>query len=339
MIKGIKSTGNVFLVLLIMLVGSNFVSANGSTETADESGEKVYTFRIGYENNPDEPVHKISQEWARLVEEKTGGRAKVELFPSAQLGTKKDLTEQMLMGSNVVTITDPSFLMDYVPEIGILAGPFLGSTFEDYHKITSSGWFKAKVAELEKHGLTIVTARWIYGARHVVANKPIRTPQDLAGLKLRCPANELFMKTVESMGATPTPMPLGDVYPAVAQGVVDGMENPIPVIYGSKVHEEAKYVSLTGHITLLTMWIGSADFFNSIPADIALAMREAADEAGDMYNAQLVQNDADYTKKLEADGVTMIEDVDVKAFRAVTASVYEDMWSKELLEEVRSILE
>jgi len=98
--------------------------------------------KIAYGNQPDEPVDIAAKEWARMVRERSGGRVVFQLFPSNQLGSQKDVTEQAMMGGNVFQITDPSFLMDLVPDMGVLAGPFLCDSYDELLYLTETAWWK-----------------------------------------------------------------------------------------------------------------------------------------------------------------------------------------------------
>src|SRR5690606_31968444 len=130
-----------------------------------------------------------------------------------------DVIEQGLLGVNVITIADVAFLTDYDPDLGILFGPYLTDNADQLFKIYESDWFKAKEEALREKGVHIVIRNYLYGTRQLLANKRIEKPADLAGLKIRVPNNIMQIKAFELMGATPTPMPLGEVYPALTQGV------------------------------------------------------------------------------------------------------------------------
>lgn len=313
-------------------------SANQS-QGSDAQDDKVYTINISYENNPGEPVDLAVQEWKRLAEEKSGGRLILETYPSSQLGSKVDVIEQMMTGANVIAIADASFLMDYVPDLGIVSGPYLTENYDQLFKLTQSDWFKEQEAKLQEKGLHIVTTKWIYGTRHMVVNKPVTKPEDFKGMKIRVPNNQLFIKTIEGMGGTPTPMPWGDVYPALSQGVVDGAENPLPVLYGSKMHEQAKYVALTEHIQMISQWIAGQQFIESLPDDIVAILKETGDLAGDVMNEMVMSADAETIEKLKEAGVT-VNEVDVAAFRAAVEGIYSEFpeWTPGLFDKIQEII-
>lgn len=301
--------------------GSGTSSSSGSSDGAAQD-DKVYTVHIGYENNPGEPIDLAAHRWKELAEERSGGRLKLELFPSSQLGTKVDLTEQMRGGANVITLTDGSFLADFVPDMGIMMGPYLSNDVDSMFKLFESEWFDGIKQQLEEQNIHVVTTNWLYGVRHVIANKPATTPEDFKGMKLRVPNADIFIKTIEAIGATATPVPLGDVYPSITQGVIDGMENPLTVIYGSKVYEQAKHIILTGHMINITTWIAGQQFIESMPDDLVKILKETGDEAGNYMTEIVLQADDETIEKLKAEGVTFHE-IDRAAFQKLVEPVYD----------------
>jgi len=327
------------LVIGLLLVAV-FVSVAHFLVTDRLSAAKPVVVNIGYENNPGEPLDLACKEWQRLVEERSNGTIKIQLFPSSQLGTKKDATEQMLMGANVVHITDPSFLMDYVPDMGILSAPYIVETYDQLFELFETDWYKGLKKELEAKGLTIVADNWIYGDRHLLATRPARKPEDLKGLKIRIPNNRLSIEMMEAMGATATPMPLGEVYPALAQGVIGGAENPLSVLYGAKLQEEAKYLSLTEHQKMVIFWLGSAQFFNSLPKEQADLIRKAGMDAGLAMKEINEKNDQKLMENFKKEGVQIITDVDKEAFRENCKAIYDKFpqWSEGLYDKIQNLI-
>lgn len=328
------------LTAAALLVSVGLAGCGSTSNTPAKSGndEKI-VIKVGYENNPGEPVDKAAQEWVRLAKEKSGGKVELQLFPSSQLGSKKDLIEQMMTGSNVITIGDASFLMDYVPDIGIISGPYLADNYDQLFKLTKTDWFKGLEKQLEGKGLHIVSTNWIYGTRHIVSKKPIATPADMQGQKIRVPNNKLFIETIKAMGGIPTPMAWGDTYTALTQGTVEGAENPVPVLFGSKMYESAKNLSLTGHIDLISQWIGGQKFWETLPADVQKAVTDSAEEAGLFMNKQIEAADKDAIAQMKAAGVNVVES-DKAAFREAVKGVYQKFpeWSPGLYDKVQGLL-
>jgi len=276
--------------------------------------------------------------WEKLAEERSGGRLQIELYPSSQLGSKLDVVEQAMLGSNVIHITDASFLMDYVADLGILSAPYLTDDYDQLFYLLETDWFKELEKELNDKGLYIVDSNWIFGTRHLIADRKVSTPEDLKGLKIRVPNNKLAIDTIEAIGGTATPMPLGELYPALQQGIVNGSENPLPVMMGNKLHETAKFISLTSHMRMIAQWVGGTKFIETLPDDLLQILKEAAKEAGMANNENVNQVDMDLMEQFKQEGVTITE-VDPSLFRERALAVYDKMeWSPNLYEKIQDLL-
>ncbi|MGC3963465.1 MAG: C4-dicarboxylate TRAP transporter substrate-binding protein [Rhodocyclaceae bacterium] len=298
-----------------------------------------FAIKVAYENNPGEPIDKAMNEWARLFKERTKGEGELLLYPSSQLGSKKDVMEQMKMGAAMVTLTDGAFFADYVPDFAIMMGPYLGKDYTDVIKLSNSPWFAGMSQQLDKKGFHIIAANWLYGSRHMVTKKPVRTPADLKGMKIRVPNARIQIEAMKAMGATPTPMPLAEVYPALTTGVIDGAENPIPVLYGQKHHEPAKYLILTGHLDNVTNLTISQKYFERLPADVKKALAETCLQAGDYMTRVTLEAEKDTIEKMKKEGVTVIE-VNRNLFREAAKSTYTKFpeWTPGLYDQLQDYL-
>ncbi|MDR2661549.1 MAG: C4-dicarboxylate TRAP transporter substrate-binding protein [Treponema sp.] len=313
------------LAALALLITAGTVWAGGGAQSGAggaATAAKPVVIQIGYENNPGEPVDLAINEWKRLIEERSKGSMKVEVFPSSQLGSKNDIIDQMLAGMNVITLADGAFYADRgVPDLGITFGPYLFASWDEAWKLTKSDWWKGQLKLLEVQGLKILTANWIYGDRHTLTKRPIRQVSDFRGQKIRVPNNLIQVKGLEVMGATPTPLPLGEVYTALQQGVIDGLENPLPVLYNGKFHEVAKYLTLDAHVKNFTTWLCGMTFFNSLTPEQQTILMETGDEAG-LFNNRLQDNLAAETlARFKAEGVEIIE-IDMAAFQNQARQFY-----------------
>lgn len=156
----------VSCTLAVSLAGCG--SQRDSGQTAENSGKKV-RIMIGYENNPGEPIDLACREWKRLVEERSGGTMRVELYPSSQLGSKDNIIDQAVNGDCVVTLANGPFFQDRgIQDFGVLFAPYLFEGWEDLDKVVNSDWFDGKAEELEQNvGLKILTT-WRYGIRHTI---------------------------------------------------------------------------------------------------------------------------------------------------------------------------
>lgn len=298
------------------------------------------SIKVAYENNPGEPFDQVMHHWKDDLAKRSNGEITLELYPSSQLGSKKDVTEQAMMGLNVITISDVGFLADYEPDLGVLYGPFLTDDPAKLFKIYDGEWFKEKSESLKKKGIHIVMPNYLYGVRQLISKKPVHTPEDLKGMKIRVPNNVMQIKIFEAMGATPTPMPLGETFPALAQGVIDGVENPISVLYGQKFQEEAKYLNMIGYLTNAALLVGGEAFFSTLSEDQLKLIHESAYDAG-LYSQKLTtQVDNEMIAKMKEQGVEVIE-VDRAPFKALADKVYSEFpeWSPGLYEKIQAELQ
>lgn len=333
----------VFVCVLAVLLTASSVFAAGQ---AEKSGAKPVVLQVGYENNPGEPVDLACQEWQKIIEEKSNGTMKIELFPSSQLGKKTDLIDQMIAGAAVSTLADGAFYAERgVPDFGIVFGPYLFSTWEDCWKLTESDWYAQQSKKLEANGLKIIASNWIYGDRHTMTKKPVKVPTDLKGMKIRVANSMVFIKGFESLGATPTPLALGEVYTALQQGVVDGLENPLTTLEGGKFQEVAKYVILDGHIKNFTTFVVGSAFFNSLTAEQQKILLDSAHEAGLYNNSIQSAKEAEARAKLEAGGVSFYNPTaeEKKLFQEASRQFYSypeiaGRWTPGLYETVKAII-
>lgn len=301
--------------------------------------------QIGFENSLTEPVGKGVQKWQELVAQKGDGSLLIELFPDSQLGNKTDLIDQMLLGEPVMTLADGAFFADYgVPDMGIVFGPFLFDSWDQCWKLIESDWWAEQTGKLESLGIKMVAANWAYGARHTLTTKPVATPDDLAGLQIRVPTNQIQTKGFEVLGATPVGMSLGDVYTALQQGTIDGGENPLSTLYGRKHHEVAKYLILDGHVLNFTNWVCSADWFNSLTPQQQELLVTTGQEAGVYNNEEQKGADAYYLDLMIKEGVTVVEpdEATTKAFQEKALPFYElgttFGWSEGLFDTVKAAM-
>jgi len=323
----------VFLFLVLALItGGAFAgggSQSGSSGQAAPSGgaaapapAKKVVVKLGLENNPGEPVTDGVYEWSRLVAEKSKGTMELQIFPSSQMGSKNEIIDQMLAGMAAITLADGGFFADRgAPDMGITMGPYFFASWDEAWNLEKSQWWADQAKILESKGLKILAPNWIYGDRHTLTKRPIRTVDDFKGLKLRVPNNLMQIKGTEVMGATPTPMPLGEVYTSLQQGVIDGVENPLPVLYGGKFQEVAKYLTLDGHIKLITVWFTGTKFFDTLTKEQQDILIDTGKAAG-LYNNNLAVKAADEViNKFKAEGVEIIN-IDMAKFQEKAKAFY-----------------
>ena len=284
-----------------------------------------------------DPLYKGLEAFQANVAEASGGRLEVNLYPNSQLGPDEDVLEQARAGAPVAVVVDGGRLAVFQNEFGVLGAPFLASGYDGIRKVVTSDMFEDWVDNLrEASGHQILSFNWWQGERHLLTNKEVNGPADLNGVRMRTPGAPVWMETISAMGATPTPMPWGEVYSAIQQNVIDGAEAQLPAIVGANLDEVVTHITKTGHINLITGLVTSAAWFDSLPEDLQVIVREEALKAGDIasYGTQdsLDQIEADLTAK----GIVIAE-IETEPFREATADVYDKLGYGELRDQLRAM--
>ncbi|WGF88705.1 C4-dicarboxylate TRAP transporter substrate-binding protein [Marinivivus vitaminiproducens] len=299
-----------------------------------------YEIRLAHSLSTTEPAHQAALFYAEHVAERSGGQIEITVFPGEQLGSGKDVNQMIRQGANVMNITDAGYLADFVPDVGVLHGPYLVDSPEEYNKILTSDWHKQIDQQLRDQGLRVVSWNGLFGGRHMIADKPIRTPEDMAGMTVRVPPNSLWLATFEAIGARPTTVQWSEVYNALSQNVVASAEAPLGSLYGSKLYEVKKTLSLTRHFTSFLNFVGSETYLSSLPQDLQDILMEEGYLAGEYMTKLTQEREAQYLDDFRKAGVEVVEDVDIEAFRAKTESVYTSFpdWTPGLKEQIDAII-
>jgi tripartite ATP-independent transporter DctP family solute receptor len=287
--------------------------------------QQKYVLKFNHVLGPSEPYHLGFQKWAKAVDEKTKGGLKIEVFHSAQLGVEEDIIEQIRRGANIGQNTDSARMGNYVPGIAIMNGPYFAENLDEVAKLTKSPTVKGWLDELaNKYGLKILSFSWVQGYRHFFTNKPIRTPDDLKGLRIRTPPAPIWQESVRALGATPVALAFGEMYPALQQKVMDGVELVYNNIPAGRFYEVLKNVSETRHIMLVNYEAISAKWFNALPADYQKILVEECDKAG-IETSKLIMDKLE--KDVKADlikrGMVVTDNVDIASFKKAGQKAYE----------------
>lgn len=295
---------------------------------------------IAYGNQPGEPIDKAMHYWAEQVKQKSNGEIQFRLFPSSQLGSETEVMEQAKFGANIITISSYGYLMDTVPDLGIINAPYLSQSFEKKSKLLHTEWFNGLNDELSEKGLKIVVPDVVYGTRHLLSKGAVTTPEDLSGVKVRVQHSRLFVATVKAMGGVPTPMSLADVYPGLSQGVIEGVENPAVVLHGGKFHEVVKNLNLTAHTKHMSPFVAGTMFWNGLSAE---EQKIILDTSRDMvsYGATLIaESEQAAIDQLKSEGV-VINDVNIEAFEDSARKVVQNEfpeWTPNLYQDTQAKL-
>ena len=210
-------------------------------------------------------LEQAAQVFKKYVEEKTGGEIVVKTFPASQLGGEREMLESIQMGTlECGTITNAPF-SNFLKETLVFDIPFVFSKAEHAHRVLDGEFGQYLLGLVEKRMGVKALVFGENGLRHFTTTKvAAHTPKDLAGLKLRVMENPVHMEMIRGLGAIPTPMAFAELYTALAQGVVDGQENPIALNQSMRFYEVQKYMIKTGHLYAPYIFVLSNDFYNSL---------------------------------------------------------------------------
>lgn len=291
------------------------------------------TLRLGHTDPPEGLRQKASLFFADKVKEYTQGRFTVDVHHSGTLGSDPKLLEQIKLGAIDFAITGAGIYSNQVSELGLLTLPYLVEGYEQgWALYDTSSWIQEWFGKLHAKNMRIL-AVWEAGFRQITARKPVHRPEDVKGMKIRIPKNEVYVWLWQSLGANPTVMDLGEVYISIQQGTVDGQENPIPTIHVNKFHEVAKNVSLTNHIYGPIPICINEKRWQSLSAAEQGAVAKAAQEAAAWHRKAVVNEDESMLADMKAKGATIIKP-DVPAFGRASKSVYDkaaEKYKREIL--------
>lgn len=299
------------------------VSSTGSTGTSGDETFKPITLKLGHVNQLDHPYTLGAQKFKEIVEQKTNNNITIDIFEGGTLGNERELIEQCAMGSTDLIVVASSPFANTVPEFLIYDLPFL---FRDRAHAYSvlDGEIGAGILEKMDGSGVVGLNYWENGFRHMSNSlREVKTPADSLGLKIRVMENELYISTFNAMGALPTPMAWSEVFTALQQKTIDGMENSPTIYVTSSLYDVQKHLSLTGHFYSPAIFGINEALLNNLPADYQQIIKEAAEEAKN-YERQ-VHEELDNTniEVLKEKGM-LITEVDTAAFVEAVQPVYDE---------------
>ncbi len=236
------------------------------------------TIKFGHLNNADHPVSFGVKRFGELVLAKSGGKIKIQEFPSSTLGN--ELQQQSALQGGIQEMSAPATtsLAGIVKEFGLVDFPFSVANFAQADALLDGPLGQALIETLPAKGL-IALGYWDLGFRNVTNSKrPITKPEDLEGLKIRVIPNPVFLDTFKAFKANPLPMPFSELYNALESKAVDGQENPFAVIQSNKFYEVQKYVSATNHVYAANIVLVSKRFWDKLSTAEKKIMNDAANE-------------------------------------------------------------
>lgn len=285
--------------------------------------------------------HDAALEFERLVEENSDGEITVDIYPNEQIGSEAEMIENVSLGDLDMALAGAGIYTQYDELIGSTELPYL---FEDYEQAWEvlDGPIGDRVSEpLLEDGIRILSF-FENGMRHLTnSSRAIETPEDLNGLTIRTPEQNISIDTLNALGANATPMAFGELYLGLQQGAVDGQENPLPNIYASSFYEVQDYLSLTGHQYSPLPLAVNDSFWNSLSSEQQEVIQQAADEAAQFHRDSVRDDDERLVEELEAEGME-VNSPDKAPFQEAVQSVHEEyaeVYGQDFMDDLKAAAE
>lgn len=285
------------------------------TGFAPGTAEAKTVIKVGTVVHGDHPENVGARKIKELVEAAAGDEVEVRVFIGSQIGDQRTMVENLRNGVLEMTWVSSGFFGSYEPILNVLESGFLFRDSQHSYKVFDGPIGEEVKGLVNKHGVKVL-GFYEAGMRHLTNNvRPIMTPDDLKGLKIRTPQAKYHLNTLKYMGANPVAMSFSELYTAMQQGVVDGQENPVSNIYNAKFYEVNKHIALTGHLHLTHMVMYSEKLWNKLPAKLQAVVQKAVVDSQEFQRAAVRNDDATLLAKLQEKGMQVTKP-DRAAFRA-----------------------
>ena len=286
------------------------------------SAQAQTVFKIGWTNTIDSHYGVGVTTFGEKIAKRTNGRYKLQYFPSGALGGEREMLEAVQLGTQDMIITSTGPVGNFVPETRIVDIPYLFRDYDHARKVLDGPIGQDILTKFPAKGLVAIS--WMEnGFRHITNSKrPVKTPDDVKGLKIRTMENKVHMEAFKAMGALPTPMNMNEVFTALQTGTVDGQENPIPVILANKLYTVQKYVTLDSHVYSPALLIINKGLWDKLSDADKTAFKEAAKIALVANRKKVNDDEANGIDVMKKAGTEVITTVDNAAFQKAVASAY-----------------
>lgn len=277
--------------------------------------------------------------FAELIDEKCGGRIKIEVFHDGVLGGEAEQIQGLQMGTIDMSLSTPAYLSSLFPKISLFDQPYLFTSWEDAHGVID-GEIGQKLYDEMDAALNIKVLGSVYSNFRIMNSTfPINSLADLKGRKMRAPEADTYIKLFQALGANPTPIPFGETYTAIDTGVVDGVEVAADIMVAYNFHEVTQYCAITNHIYSTILFCISDASYEKIPEDLRDTFKQCVKEATD-YEKGVVQNDYNTALETMKDAGLEITYPDLSEFQAACAGNQDEFAEQngcvDLLEEIRA---
>lgn len=311
----------------LLVAGSLLFTGCGNKGGQQQGGDQKsagakFTWRLADTHPPDYPTVVGDKKFAELVNERTQGRIKIEVFPGGQLGEEKAVIEQVQLGAIELTRVNASPLSEFNKQFGALSLPYIFDNDAHLWKFLNSPAGTKLLDDLEKSKMKGL-AYYDSGARSFYGRKPLNTIDDIKGMKIRVQQSKINMDMVSALGASATPMPYGEVFSGLQTGVIDGAENNFPSFYSSNHYQAAKYMLLDRHQRTPEVLLISKSAWDKLSDEDKKIVKQAALDSVATQKEAWAKWEKDSEEKLRAAGVTITDVKDVKPWQEAVKPVIE----------------
>lgn len=302
------------------------VAAIGLLATGGASAQT--TFKMNISVPKDSHYGAAVDTFAAEVEKRTNGRYKIQNFYASALGNEREAIEAVQLGTLDLAMSSTGPVPNFLPELAILDIPFLFRDYAHARAVLDGPIGQEMLEKFEPIGIKAL-AWGENGFRHMTNSKvPVRTPEDLKGLKMRTMENPIHMQAYKGFGIIPTPMAISEVFTALQQGTVDGQENPISVIQSWKFEQVQKYLTLTGHVYSPAFLMMNKGLWDGLSDEDKQHFLEAAKVAVKANRDRIDHDEKNGVAHLRSHGMEVIEDVDRSAFQKALEPVFAELSKK-----------
>ncbi len=296
----------------------------------------VTVLKMGHALDVEHPVHKAMIFMAEKLEEKSAGKVILQVYPGEQLGSEREMIEQVQLELLDITKVSTSPLESFIPSMSVFSVPYLFRDSEHLWKVLEGPVGKKLLQAGEEKGLKGLCYYDAGSRSFYTKDKPILTPADLEGMKIRVQESKTSMQMIKELGASPTPIAWGELYTSLQQGVVDGAENNPPSFYRSGHYEVCKHYSLDEHTMVPDIVLISTKTWNNLPADVQKMIQETADESV-TYQKQLWKEDTEKALEMVQKNGVKIYHPDKAPFRLKVKKMHESYNGTEVGEVMKEI--
>jgi len=320
----------VFTLAIAAAGGAKDDSAAAGKPADSQKVAKVYTLQIAHAQPTTNPRHISLEAFKKMVEEKSKGGIKVELFPAGQLGTEKEMLEQTCSGV-IQGFRGGQF--DFLPKLLVFTLPFLCENADDVGRLMNSDLAKQITAGSQKDGAIILGLGDAGGFRQFSNNvRLIRKPSDLVGLKMRTNGMDTIDRTFKALGASTVSIPYSDLYMGLKTGVADGQENPWVNVQGMKFYEVQKYFTEINYQFHPDPFYVNLAWYNALPADYQKILQECTVEMMKVNNQAIADNQNASLNVIKANAeVYKLTEAERNEFKKAVEVVYDDYLAKGLI--------